>query len=317
MATPLRYLLLAAFVQILWGLTPSASRLVLDSLPVPIYGALRFAVSGAIFLSVAFLRGQRFARGRDAFGVGAVGILSFGLASLGTLYGLSLGGVVNLALASTLNGPIAALVALWVLRERRGSGFGWAMALSVAGGLCLVVGKCGASGWQIAFGSLACLWGAYGLEALGLGISKRWRSRIPIMLYLGTAHLAASLFLGATAYAMGVPLSSLAAVTSVSWGAFVFVALVSCCLCYFLLYWLIERMDGHRLAFFDAFHSLSAALFGWIFFHETLTPLMAAGGALLLGAVGILNPPVLRRTDELHVTDQLLDEGRAKDVVGI
>jgi drug/metabolite transporter (DMT)-like permease len=65
-------------------------------------------------------------------------------------------------------------------------------------------------------------------------------------------------------------------------GAAVFVSIVACVLCYAVLYWLLKQMDGHRLALFDAFHALSATLFGYLIFHESLTPVMLIGGALIL-----------------------------------
>ncbi len=309
MPTPFRYLALAALVQVTWGITPCASRLVLDSLPVEVYSALRFGFSGIVFLAVAWGTRRKLPTPREALPLAGVGILAFGVASLGTLYGLKIGGVVNLALASSFNAPITALVALVLLKEKRSPKLPWALLASVAGGVLTFLGKHSVSGFQVAFGSLACLWGAYLLESLGLVTSKQVRERFPVVSFLGVAHVSASAFLFGCALVSQRSFESVGRMPAAGWAAFFFVAIVSCCLCYFLLYWLVGHVPAHKLAFFDAFHSVSAAVFGYVFYREPMTPLMLAGGLLLFLAVGLIHSS---RLDDLHVTDEFLDEGRAE-----
>ena len=49
MTETLRYLFIALALQIVWGLVPAASKLVIDEIPVELYIALRWTISGAIF----------------------------------------------------------------------------------------------------------------------------------------------------------------------------------------------------------------------------------------------------------------------------
>ena len=71
--------------------------------------------------------------------------------------------------------------------------------------------------------------------------------------------------------------------------ALAIVCLISCCLCYLVLYWLLNFVAGNRLAFFDCFHTLSAAAFGAVLFAEPFNAKMLAGGALLTAAVVVVS----------------------------
>ena len=43
------YLIIAAILQIVWGFVPSASKFVIDEIPVELYIAIRWSISGLIF----------------------------------------------------------------------------------------------------------------------------------------------------------------------------------------------------------------------------------------------------------------------------
>src|SRR5688500_1104228 len=102
-----RYYAIAALVQIVWSLTPSASNIVIQYLSVGTYAALRYSISGLLFLAFALWRDRRLRfRARDLPALAGLGVVTYGLSSLGTLHGLKLGGVVNFALASGLNATI-------------------------------------------------------------------------------------------------------------------------------------------------------------------------------------------------------------------
>jgi len=286
----LKYLLLAALIQLVWGFTPSASRIVLDSLPVEIYSAFRYSVAGLIFLTYTLVRYKRLQlRLKDLPAVAVIGILAYALDSLGTLYGLKLGGVLNFSLASSLNAVITAVVAALVLKERFSRAVWLAAALSIGGGVLLAAGKYDLSNIQVAGGSLCLIWGAYVLEALGFVFSKRFKARMPLTEYLAVAQLSAAAFMWALSAAAGESPRAIADMPPAGLWSLAFVCLVSCCLCYFLLYWLLNFVEGHKLAFFDFFHTLSAAAFGAMLFDEVVNAEMLLGGALLAGAVVLIS----------------------------
>jgi drug/metabolite transporter (DMT)-like permease len=75
-----------------------------------------------------------------------------------------------------------------------------------------------------------------------------------------------------------------------------FVSIIACVLCYVVLYWLLTHIEGHKLGLFDGFHTLSATLFGYLFFQEPVKPVMLLGGALILTGLVLGNLPITRRS---------------------
>jgi drug/metabolite transporter (DMT)-like permease len=79
--------------------------------------------------------------------------------------------------------------------------------------------------------------------------------------------------------------SQIANLTLQGWAAALFVSVVACVLCYAILYWLLNYVDGHRLSLFDGLHMVSATVFGIVFFGEVINGVMLAGGLLLLSGL--------------------------------
>jgi len=55
---PRKYLLIAGILQIVWGFDPAASKYVIDEIPVELYIALRWTISGVIFALFLAATGQ-------------------------------------------------------------------------------------------------------------------------------------------------------------------------------------------------------------------------------------------------------------------
>lgn len=292
----LKYLFLAILVQLVWGLTPSASRIILNFLPVETYSAFRYSVSGLIFLGYSLIANRGLTiRLRDFPAIAIIGILAYSVSSLGTLYGLKLGGVLNFALASSLNAIITAVVAIIVLKEHLSRFIVVAGVLSIAGGLLLASGKYDISDFNIAAGSLGLICGAYVLEALGFVFSRRFKERMPLTEYLAVAQLSAGIFMWVVSISMGHSPDVIMEMPAEGLASLVFVCLISCCICYFLLYWLLNFIDGSKLAFFDCFHTFSAAVFGALLFAEPFNAKMLVGGVVLAAAVLVVSWPQMRR----------------------
>ncbi len=87
-STPLsRYFVLAAFLQIVWGLVPSASKIVIEEIPVELYIALRWTISSLVIAAILLIRTRSLVpMRRDAAIAGGLGILGYALSSFGTLY---------------------------------------------------------------------------------------------------------------------------------------------------------------------------------------------------------------------------------------
>lgn len=293
----LKYLALAVLVQLVWGFTPSASKVVLNSLPVETYSAIRYSISGFIFLGYTLLFHRHLViQRRDFFPVAAIGILAYGIDSLGTLYGLKVGGVLNFALASSLNAIITAVISIIILRERMTRFVAAAGILSVLGGILLASGKYDLSSLSIALGSLVLICSAYVLEALGFVFSRKFKQRMPLTEYLAIAQLSAGAFMWIVSFYLGYSPSAIMRMPFGGIASLTFVCLISCGACYFLLYWLLNFIEGSSLAFFDCFHTLSAAVFGALLFGEPFNGKMLAGGAVLMSAVIVVSWPKIRRS---------------------
>lgn len=278
-----RLLFVAAILQIVWGLVPSASKFVLDEILVELYIAIRWTISGGIFAIYVWLtKAWRPVSLRSVAIVSLLGISGYGIASFGSLYGLKIGGVSNFALMSSLSPAITSTVAILLLGERPQRLFYLALPVSVFGLFLLVVGKYRISSFSVAGFSALCVVGGAFLDAFVFVYSKKFKAEMTATQYLATAQVAAAIFMWTLQGTVFHQTGNLSQLTARGMIAAAFVSIVACVLCYAVLYWLLNYIDGHRLALFDGFHALSAILCGYIFFQEKLTPLMLIGGALIL-----------------------------------
>ena len=283
-------LVIAVLLQIVWGLVPSASRYVIEEIPVELYIALRWTISGLIFvLYLVLSKKWKWPPSRDVFKVLLLGISGYALGSFGTLYGLKLGGVTNFAFMGALNPVITSGVAFIVLKERPQKLFLIALPLCVLGLGLLVLGKCEVSTFAITLSAAGLIISAAILEALTFTFSKRLRSQVGAFEYLAIAQIGAALFMWSLQLTLFHQTAELSHLSLRGIGAAIFVSVIACVFCYAILYWLLSHMDGHRLALFDGLHVLSASFFGWILFHESLNAFMVVGGLLLVIALVLGN----------------------------
>lgn len=286
------YLYIAALLQIIWGFTPTASKVVIDQIPVELYITLRWTISGLIFLGyIVLTKSWQPVRLRDIVAVSLLGLIGYGVGSFGTLYGLKIGGVANFALMASISPIISSVFSIYLLKEKPQKSFYFALPLSVLGLMTIVIGKYQISSPDIALLSALIILGAYACEALVFVYSKRYKVRVAVSQYLAIAQLATAALMWATQAAFFHQTSEMSKLSLEGSGALIFVSVVSCVLCFAVLYWLLNHIDGHKLALFDGIHTISAILFGYLIFHETLSPFMILGGALILTAIICGNLP--------------------------
>jgi drug/metabolite transporter (DMT)-like permease len=285
-------LVIAAVLQIVWGLVPSASKFVIDEIPVELYIAIRWTISGFIFgLFLLFTRSWTRVSYKTVGAVSLLGILGYGFASLGTLYGLKIGGVTNFALMGALSPAITSAIAILILKERPQRLFFLALPMSILGLLLLVIGKYQVSSFSVA--GLSCIYIVIGylLEAFVFVFSKKFKSEMSAVQYLTIAQLSTAIFMWILQFTSFRQVASLHQLTTKGLLSAAFVSVVAYVLCYAVLYWLLNYIDGHRLALFDGFHTLSATIFGFFIFREELKPLMLVGGFLILSGLLVGNLP--------------------------
>lgn len=273
----------------------------IDEIPVELYIAVRWTISGLVF-ALMLLFGRLWMRisVKDFMAVSLLGIFGYALASAGTLYGLKTGGVINFALVGALSPAITSLVAIAVLRERPARKFYFALPLLTLGLILLVLGKYQSSSLQIVALGLIFILGGYILEALVFIYSKKFKDRMSTVQYLAVAQLSAAAFAWMLQLSYFHQSSFLFGMSAKAIGAAVFVSLIACVLCYLVLYWLLNHLDGHVIALFDGVHSLSAIICGYFLFREKLTLIMALGGVLILCGIIIGNWPKRKVRAELN-----------------
>jgi drug/metabolite transporter (DMT)-like permease len=283
---------IAALLQTVWGLVPSASKVVIDEIPVELYIALRWSISSVLILALLWFRfGWLPPLKRETFFVGLLGIGAYALGSVGTLYGLKIGGVANFALTASLSSVITSATAVTLLRERPSRLFYFALPICVGGLALLVLGKHALSSWHVALGAAGFIIAADVLEAVIFCYSKRLKEKFTPLQFMAISQAAAALFMWVLQLAWYGQAASLGHLSLRGWEAAVYVSVVACFLCYAVLYWLLRHLDGHRLALFDGLHTLSATAFGVLFFAERLNGAMLVGGALLLAGLVLGNLP--------------------------
>lgn len=283
-------LIIAVLLQIVWGLVPSASRLVISEIPVELYITIRWTISGLIFFSFILYKSQcPTLLKRETIWVIILGIFGYAIGSFGTLYGLKIGGVTNFALLGALNPVITTLAAVGILNEKPRRIFYIALLLCVSGLMLLVFGKHQISSWKVAISSSSLVIGASFLEAIIFMFSKKFKVHFSSAHYLAISQLSAAVFMWGTQLLFFHQLSAIRNLTTNGWIAAIFVSVVACVLCYSILYWLINYIEGHRLALFDGVHTLSASFFGFLLFREILNTPMIFGGILLLTGLVIGN----------------------------
>lgn len=173
-------LVIAAILQMVWGLVPSASKFVIDEIPIELYIALRWTISSLIFAAyVGFRRKWQAITLNKISAVSILGILGYGVASFCTLNGLRIGGVTHFALMGALSPAITSLVAIWILKEKPSRIFFFALPLSILGLMLLIVGKYQISSYEVAVESSLWIISGYVLESFVFVYSKTFRKDMP------------------------------------------------------------------------------------------------------------------------------------------
>ncbi len=204
------------------------------------------------------------------------------------LYGLKLGGVVNFALASSTSPLIVGLLAKVILDEKLSKGFFVSIPLYIGGIVFLTLGKSQISSFQIAWLSISVIALAYFCDGLGFIFAKKMREKISSLQYLTILQSSGALATWFIVTQRNEPMN-LGLLNLSQWGSLFFASAISCCLLYIMWYWLLNFIEAHKLGFFEAFHVLAAAMFGFFVFHEPVNILMGLGAACLLISVLLVN----------------------------
>lgn len=281
--------LVAMLVMVVWGATPVVTRLATEDLDPLVVAVLRTVLAGAVATPILLSSGARLPTGRRVrllLAVSAIaGFVFFPVVyTLGQERTSAMHGVGILAGLPVFTGLYAAAAA------RRLPGRWWVIgcAVALAGEAVIVVvrGSGGAGGEATVVGDLlvvcAALVVSSGYVAGALLVPRGVASSAAtywgvtlgaaVLLPLGVAILAAD----------GVPHGD-----AVSWGAVLFLALVTSILGYVGWYWALAHGGISRIAPLQFLQPVSGLVLAGLVLGESLTWPLAAGAAAVIGGVAL------------------------------
>jgi len=179
---------------------------------------------------------------------------------------------------------IAAGLAAVLLRERPRPEVILAGLLGVLG-VALLVLRAGAH--LDGPGVLAGLAGAASM-ATGVVLTKRWGRPVPLLAFTAWQLVAGGLVLAPLALALeGLPPT----VTTVNLAGYLWLGSAGTAVAYSLWFRGIERLPVARVSLLGLLSPVVATTAGWLVLDQTLTPVQAAGAALVLGALWLGQRP--------------------------
>jgi drug/metabolite transporter (DMT)-like permease len=278
-----------ALVILIWGTTWAAIRIGLEGVP-PFTGvAVRFAIAGALLLSLALATGVRLGRAPNEKALWVVnGVLTFCL-SYAIVYWCEQYIPTGLAAVLFATYPlfVAALAHLLLGDERLTARAGAGLVLGFAGvavifsdDLALLGGE------QVRHAALVML-GSPLAAALATVAVKRWGAGVHPLSLSAVPMLLCAAVIGAAALALerGRPL----VLDARSVGALLYLAVLGSAVTFTVYYWLLARVTATRLALTSYLIPIVALAVGAVLFDEALRPRLLAGSALILVGVVIVS----------------------------
>lgn len=270
---------------------PSASKIVLQSMPLEFYVALRWTLSAAVFCVLMGWKKQFVSlKVSENLKIALLGVFGYTIASYGTLGGLQLGGVTFFALLSLSSPFLIVALSLFKFREKFSYRLGIALLLAIGGIAITMKGKSLTLDFTTVVKASFFILGAYTLEGLVFLKSGELKSRVPLLHYLFVAQLGAAVVAWLIVVAKGGAVS-IQDIHWHSWLAALYVTLFACVFCYLCWYWLLNYLPGKSLAFFQYIEGIFAAFLGVLLFQEQMPFTMLMASVLfLLSIVFALEP---------------------------
>ena len=195
-------------------------------------------------------------------------------------YGIVMTSVANATVLCNLTPVVVTLFAWLVMKERPGRLFVVALALSLLGAFAMAAGASGTQGSNPLLGDLFSLSVALWYSGYFLAV-QRARTSAGAMRITFWATLVGVPLLGGVALILG---EDMVPATAAGWAACVGLGVMHV-FGQGGVAWALGRLPASVTAVTILIQPIVAALLGWWIFGETLTPVQAAGGALVMAAI--------------------------------
>lgn len=240
---------------------------------------LRFAIAGALLWATALARRRELPRGRTLLVLAGMGAIGYAGQAFSFFTALSLGSAGLAALLLYTYPALVAILSRLVLRHPLSRVQLGAIAMALAGS-ALTIGRApDGTALGVLFGLLAALiYSGYILvgSRLPAGGSASASSAVIIS--------AAAAVYGVVGLARGLHLPQ----TAAGWGAIVAIAVLGTALAIGFFLAGLDRLGPVRASVYSTLEPVFTLVLAAVFLGEAVTPLRAAGGALILAAVVVL-----------------------------
>lgn len=270
----------------LWSVNYIAGKIALQGFPALLLGALRITIAGILMLPLYFREARHNPAGvrwtlREVPALVGLGMLGVTLNQIFFVLGLSYTSVTHAAIIVGL-GPILVLLISAAIRLERITVLK-AMGMSIAFAGVVAIHTEHGDGHATLLGNLFVFLGSVTF-ALFTVFGKRATARHSATLVNTFAYTGGAIALVplTTWLSIGFNYSH---VTAAQWIALVFMAVFPSVVCYMIYYWALTHTAATRVSAFNYLQPLMAAAMAVPLLGEVVTPMLAAGGVLVLAGV--------------------------------
>ena len=283
----------------IWGGTFVAGKILSDALAPLLAASLRFSLASIALLLFLGLARIPLARPtvKQTLQLAMLGFFGILFYNLCFFHGLQYINASRASLIVALNPAVIGLASWWLFKERLNRLKVIGISLCIGGAGLVIVSRDpslllgGAQSWMGDLLIFGCVlgWGIYSLFSRGLNDSLGPLQTVTWSILLGTLMLWIVCAIGGEAR-----VEPLRGLDIQQWLSLLYLGVLGSALAYIAWYEGIHRIGATRSGVFIALNPLTAVLLGALLLDERLTPLMVAGGGLILSGIFLCNKTLAR-----------------------
>jgi drug/metabolite transporter (DMT)-like permease len=293
-----------AAVCFFWGTTAPAIRVAVRYFPPLLLSAVRFALSGALLLSVLVAMRKGPKNWLTAIRRSVPGGLSLAVANALTCVGLATvqSGQGALLLATTALW-MTIIDGLWPSSGRRTSPLAWLGLIFGLGGVGLLLDS-PTSLLGLSTGTVVLL-----VSALGWALGSVWQSRhpshLPPLQEAALQMLVSAVVLIPAAYVLGERWNP--AIPALGWRAFIFLVLTGSLIGFVSFVYILRNLPPRVVGLYTYVNPLVATWAGWWWLDESVKPRFWLASAVILGSVALVRLAESRASQRFQFGDSAAD----------